>query len=197
MKKAFIVLILFAFAAATITYILRRPPGKLPARPAVPPEYAAKGQDKPGPNPALSPAMVADRILIEKSARRMTLFRGNEPIKQYNVALGREPDGKKTTEGDCRTPEGCYVIDYRNANSEYHRALHISYPNENDRRQAAERGVSPGCDIMIHGLKNGMGWVGKEHLMTDWTLGCIAVTDREIDEIWKLAPIGTKVEIVP
>jgi len=139
----------------------------------------------------------ADLVYIEKKARRLTLFRGGKPIRTYRVALGFEPVGKKTTDGDGKTPEGRYVIDRRKQNSRFHRALHISYPNADDRRQAAERGVSPGGDIMIHGLMNGMRWIGTAHRARDWTLGCIALTNEEIEEIWRMSPDGTPVEIVP
>ena len=98
---------------------------------------------------------------------------------------------------DARTPEGRYVIDSRNAASAYHKALHISYPNSDDRKRAAKLGVAPGGAVMIHGLPNGKGWVGPTHRLYDWTLGCIAVTDQEIDEIWNLVPVGTPVEIRP
>jgi murein L,D-transpeptidase YafK len=138
-----------------------------------------------------------ERILIEKKARRLTLLHGQQRIACYSVSLGRHPVGKKAQEGDGRTPEGLYTIDRRKLRSSYHRALHISYPNHEDRVQARSRGVSPGGDIMIHGLPNGMGHFGKAHLARDWTDGCIAVTDEEIEEIWKLVEDGTKVEIVP
>lgn len=105
--------------------------------------------------------------------------------------------GRKSCEGDRKTPEGVYVIDRRKPNSRYHRALHISYPNAEDRRRAEQRGVSPGGDIMIHGLPNGMGAIGSLHLKRDWTLGCIAMTNQEIDELWQAVPNGTLVEIVP
>jgi murein L,D-transpeptidase YafK len=196
MTRVLIALILFALVASGVIYIVHRRAG-IPLRPDVPRRHAVKNHDRSKPGPAPLPAMVADRILIEKSARRLTLFRDGKPIKRYRVALGCDPVGKKTREGDGKTPEGCYIIDYRKDNSRFHRALHISYPNEDDKRQAAEPGVSPGSDIMIHGLKNGMGWIGKRHLMRDWTQGCIAVTNWGIDEIWRLAPVGTKVEIVP
>ncbi len=196
MKKMQIALILFALAGGVATFVLHGPDEPTP-RPAITRGRAPKVRKMSGPAPAPLPVVVADRILIEKSARSMTLFSDGKPINKYRVALGREPEGKKTTEGDCKTPEGCYTIDYRNENSSFYRALHISYPNEQDRQQAAELGVSPGNGIMIHGLKNGMGWVGKGHLVRDWTLGCIAVTNREMDEIWRLTPVGTKVEIVP
>lgn len=93
--------------------------------------------------------------------------------------------------------KGHYIIDARNEHSAYHRALHVSYPNAEDRKRAAKLGVAPGGEIMIHGIKNGFGWIGAAHRMYDWTLGCIAVTDQEIEEIWNLVPVGTPVEIRP
>jgi murein L,D-transpeptidase YafK len=118
-------------------------------------------------------------------------------LKTYKIALGGNPDGPKERQGDNKTPEGTYFIDSRNNNSRYHLSLHISYPNENDKKRAKEIGVSPGGDIMIHGIKNGFSWVGDSHTGIDWTKGCIAVTDEEIEEIDKLAPNGTIVEIRP
>jgi tetratricopeptide (TPR) repeat protein len=139
----------------------------------------------------------ADTILIEKKARRLTLFSKGEVLKTYKIALGGNPDGPKERQGDNKTPEGTYVIDSRNKNSRYHRSLHISYPNERDKKRAKELGLSPGGDIMIHGIKNGFSWVGADHTEVDWTQGCIAVTDDEIEEIDALAPNGTLVEIRP
>lgn len=139
----------------------------------------------------------ADRILIEKKERRLTLLSKGKVLKSYQIALGGDPSGPKERQGDNKTPEGTYVIDSRNKNSRYHRSLHISYPNEKDKKRAKELGVSPGGDIMIHGIKNGMSWVGDLHTDVDWTKGCIAVTDEEIEEIDKLAPNGTIVEIRP
>ena len=138
-----------------------------------------------------------DTILIEKKARRLTLFSKGEVLKTYKIALGGNPDGPKERQGDNKTPEGTYIIDSRNKNSSYHRSLHISYPNERDKKRAKEQGVSPGGDIMIHGIKNGFSWVGADHAEVDWTKGCIAVTDDEIEEIDLLAPNGTLVEIRP
>jgi murein L,D-transpeptidase YafK len=140
---------------------------------------------------------VADRVLVEKAARRLTLLRGGTPLKIYRVALGRAPVGPKEQEGDQRTPEGTYLIDFHKADSDFHRALHLSYPKQRDIDQAAARTVSPGCDIMIHGIRNGLGWMGAFHRRTDWTAGCIAVTDFEIEEIWRAVPDGTPVEIRP
>jgi murein L,D-transpeptidase YafK len=139
----------------------------------------------------------ADKILIEKEARRLMLIRKGEVLKTYEISLGGNPDGPKEREGDNKTPEGTYVIDSRNRDSDYYRSLHISYPDEGDKKRAEELGVSPGGNIMIHGLKNGFSWVGDGHTEVDWTQGCIAVTDEEIEEIYKLAPIGTIVEIRP
>lgn len=144
---------------------------------------------------AATPEPLADRIVILKAKREMTLFRNGQPIRTYRVALGGNPAGPKVRQGDLRTPEGLYVIDARYAQSEYHRALHISYPNAADRAQARKLGVDPGGDILIHGLPNGMGWIGKAHRLWDWTKGCIAVTDEEIEEIFRLVPDGTPVEI--
>jgi len=139
----------------------------------------------------------ADRILIEKSERRLTLISKGKVLKTYSIALGGNPDGPKERQGDNKTPEGTYVIDSRNKNSLYHRSLHVSYPNEKDKKRAKQLGVSPGGDIMIHGIKNGFSWVGDMHTGVDWTKGCIAVTDEEIEEIDKLVPNGTIVEIRP
>jgi tetratricopeptide (TPR) repeat protein len=139
----------------------------------------------------------ADKILIEKKERRLTLISKGTVLKTYQISLGGNPDGPKERQGDNKTPEGTYVIDSRNKNSRYHRSLHISYPNEKDKKRARERGVSPGGDIMIHGIKNGFSWVGDLHTEVDWTKGCIAVTDEEIEEIDRVAPNGTIVEIRP
>ena len=139
----------------------------------------------------------ADRILVEKGHRRLTLLWKGTAVKSYRVALGGAPAGRKQCQGDNRTPEGLYRIDARNAASHYHRALHVSYPNTDDVANARRLRCSPGGDIMIHGLPNGYAWLGASHRLHDWTLGCIAVTDAEIEEIWNAAPNGTVVEIQP
>jgi len=139
----------------------------------------------------------ADKILIEKKERRLMLLSRGEVLKTYKIALGGNPIGPKERRGDNKTPEGTYIVDSRNKDSGYHLSLHISYPNEKDKKRARELGVSPGGDIMIHGIKNGFSWVGDSHTEVDWTKGCIAVTDEEIEEIDKLAPNGTIVEIRP
>jgi len=139
----------------------------------------------------------ADKVVIEKNERRLTLLSKGEVIKIYKIALGGNPVGPKERQGDNRTPEGTYIIDSRNRASGYHLSLHISYPNEKDKMRAKGLGVSPGGDIMIHGIKNGLAWVGAFHAEVDWTEGCIAVTDEEIEEIDRLVPNGTIVEIRP
>jgi len=139
----------------------------------------------------------ADKILVKKSARLMQLVRGRRVLRTYRVALGQNPLGPKRRQGDKRTPEGIYVIDARNVHSRFHRSLRISYPNRTDRERARRRGVSPGGDIMIHGLGRERRKWGSDHVEADWTDGCIAVTDAEILEIFELVPIGTYVEIRP
>jgi murein L,D-transpeptidase YafK len=132
-----------------------------------------------------------DRIVVNKRRREMLLLRGQSVLRTYRIALGRDPVGHKEREGDGRTPEGEYRIELKNPRSRYHLSLRISYPNERDRARAAELGVDPGGDIMIHGLKDG------ELPEGDWTQGCIAVTDAEMDEIWTLVAEGTPVSIEP
>jgi murein L,D-transpeptidase YafK len=144
----------------------------------------------------LPSGIIADKVLIEKKERRLTVLKKGKSLKTYSIALGPNPEGKKLEEGDKRTPEGTYTIDRRKERSHYHRALHISYPNPDDIAQAKARGVSPGGDIMIHGLPNGIGLLGKLHVKKDWTLGCVAVTNPEIEEIWRVVPDGTTVVIV-
>ncbi len=138
-----------------------------------------------------------DRIVIEKSARKLSLFVNGKSLKSYRVALGRNPIGAKQEEGDNKTPEGVYRIDGRNPQSNFHLALHVSYPSDEDKVHAAERGVSAGFDIMIHGIRNGRGWIGAFHRLSYWTAGCIALTDEEIEELWRVTPDGTIVEIQP
>lgn len=141
----------------------------------------------------------ADRVVVLKGERRLVLMRGDRVLKVYRVALGRYPKGHKSRQGDAKTPEGSYTIDYRidSDRSKFYRALHISYPNERDRARAAQLGVDPGGQIMIHGLPTN--WSAKDvgHPKLDWTQGCIALTNREMDEIWQMVSDGTRIEIHP
>jgi murein L,D-transpeptidase YafK len=137
-----------------------------------------------------------DRIVVAKSAHTMTLMSGGREIRTYKVALG-DPKGTKVQQGDKKTPEGVYFVDGKNAHSLFHRALHLSYPNAADRERARKLGVNPGGDIEIHGLPKQYAWMGAAHRSIDWTTGCIAVTNPEIDEIWDEVSVGTAVEIRP
>ena len=139
----------------------------------------------------------ADSVIVTKKAHTLTLMNQGKILVTYNVALGGEPVGPKTRQGDHKTPEGKYVLDHRNIHSQFYRSIHITYPNSRDVAQAKKMGVSPGGDVFIHGLPNGFGWVGKGHRLKDWTDGCIAVTNEEMDEIWLAVPDGTPIEIEP
>lgn len=143
------------------------------------------------------PSPAVDRVLVVKSTRTLTLFANGKVVRSYKVALGGEPVGAKQQQGDHKTPEGLYVLDRRNPKSRFYKSIHVSYPSEQDRQKAAQLGVDPGGDIMIHGLPNGFGWLGAAHRAMDWTDGCIAVTDKEMDEIWELVRDGTPIEIRP
>jgi murein L,D-transpeptidase YafK len=139
----------------------------------------------------------ADKIIILKSAHQMTLLSNGKALKTYKVALGSRPVGPKQVEGDHKTPEGNYIIDAKNAHSQFHLSLHISYPSAADQQRPRTMGARPGGAIMIHGLAPSFAYLGPLHRQVDWTDGCIAVTNAEIEEIWKLVPVGTKVEIRP
>ena len=144
-----------------------------------------------------TPAVTADSVVIEKAARRLTLYHRGEPVRMYAVALGRNPVGDKVQRGDNRTPEGVFSIEARNPFSKFYKALRISYPDARHAQLAAKMGVSAGGDIMIHGLAKNIAKLGAGHRFKDWTEGCVAVTNDEIDEIFRAVPVGTPVEIKP
>ena len=146
--------------------------------------------------PAASQTLpTADFVLVDKSDRVLTLFAGGKPYRNFqHLQFGDEPEGHKRFEGDERTPEGRYTIDTRNPASAYHLSLRISYPNDQDRAYAAARGASPGGDIFIHGQPN---WLPAGRVPGDWTDGCIALANVEIEELWRLVPDGTPIEIRP
>lgn len=173
--------------------------GPVPAATAAPRHLAASV--RPAGSAAVKgpagPVGLADSIVIEKKAHRLTLFHMGKPMRRYLIALGRQPKGDKVSRGDRRTPEGVFSIESRNENSEYHLSLRISYPDDRHRARAEALGVDPGGDIYIHGLPNGRGRAGSSHRVVDWTNGCIALTDEEIEELWNAVPIGTPVEIKP
>jgi murein L,D-transpeptidase YafK len=138
-----------------------------------------------------------DRVVVYKHERKLVLLSQGKEVRSYKVALGGQPIGPKTRHGDHRTPEGAYILDSRNPNSHFYKAFHISYPNPKDLAAAKKSGVGPGGDIMLHGLPKEYAWVGKAHVLHDWTDGCIAVTNEEMDELWKLVRVGTPIEIKP
>jgi murein L,D-transpeptidase YafK len=142
-------------------------------------------------------AQHADRVVVLKKERTLQLLNSGKVIKSYKIALGGNPVGPKERQGDHKTPEGTYILDSRNAHSRFYKSIHISYPNDRDRAAARQRHVSPGGDVFVHGLPNGSEWIGSGHRLKDWTDGCIAVTDEEIDEIWSTVPNGTPIEIRP
>jgi murein L,D-transpeptidase YafK len=138
-----------------------------------------------------------DRIIVEKSKRTMRLLKQEKEVKTYKIALGRDPVGPKVMQGDSKTPEGVYYVDYKVRNSIYHRALHLSYPNPDDVERARSLGVAPGGSIMIHGMKEDKLWMGDVQYLFNWTNGCIALTNDEIEEVWDLVSAWTPVEIRP
>jgi murein L,D-transpeptidase YafK len=135
--------------------------------------------------------------VVRKSDRRLVLYAGGQAVASYRIALGADPTGHKTYRGDSRTPEGVYTLDYRNEDSQFYRSIHISYPNDADLAAAVAADVPPGGNVMIHGLPNGRGWIGPIYNLRDWTDGCIAVTNSDIEEIWSAVPDGTPIEIQP
>ena len=141
--------------------------------------------------PALANSPIADMIVVFKGSRRMVLYRDGTPLRSFDIGLGWEPEGHKQFEGDGRTPEGSYYINRRNPNSAFHLSLGISYPDPNQIAAAAAKGINPGGDIFIHG------GLGKRRQKGDWTAGCISVTDRQIEVIWRMVPDGALVVIQP
>jgi murein L,D-transpeptidase YafK len=141
----------------------------------------------------LPQAAVADRVLVLKAKRELFLIQRDKVLKTYRISLGDHPVGRKIREGDSRTPEGEYVLDWHNPDSHYYKSIHISYPNPQDMARAQKLGVPPGEDLFIHGQPNDSQGQGKQR--GDWTDGCIAVSDAEMDEIWRAVPDGTPIEI--
>lgn len=139
----------------------------------------------------------ADSVLVIKSESKLYLKKNGIVLKKYHVAFGANPKGHKKQKGDERTPEGKYVLDYKKENSSFYKAIHISYPNDDDKKRAKEKRVSPGGQIMIHGQKNGFGWLSFITQHFNWTDGCIALSNSAMDEIWNAVDVGTPVEIKP
>lgn len=146
---------------------------------------------------ALGEIPAISQVLVRKEERRLYLMAGEDVIRSYRISLGDNPVGHKLYEGDERTPEGQYTLDWRNANSDFYKSIHISYPNDRDRELASSWGLDPGGSIMIHGLPNNAGDLAFAFLGLDWTDGCIAVSNEEMEEIWQLVADGTPIQIVP
>jgi murein L,D-transpeptidase YafK len=155
------------------------------------------------PDPGLAAQAIAKKqpkvtfVRVDKSERRMWLMASDQVIRTFRISLGRQPVGQKQMEGDQKTPEGIYKIAWRNPASVAYRSMAISYPNKDDRERARAAGVSPGGNIMIHGQHNGIGWLAPIAQLLDWTNGCIAVTNSEMDEIIDLVEPGTPIAIHP
>lgn len=138
-----------------------------------------------------------DNMIVYKSKRQLLAYSNGKLVKEYKISLGRKPIGDKEYEGDKKTPEGIYYINVKNPNSGYYKNLGISYPNKEDISNAKRLGRPAGGDIKIHGLRNRIGIIGKFHRLFDWTLGCIAVTNDEIGELYRAVKVGTPIEIRP
>ena len=181
LRRALFVGVAIALAAVAVAVGLER--------------FGSRASPPPVPDRAQSEVAL---VVLSKAKRVLQLVdaQGNE-LARYEVAMGSNPIGHKQREGDGRTPEGRYVLDWRNPESAFHLSLHVSYPNEADIQAARARGDDPGGMIMIHGARNGLGWIGAAHRLMDWTDGCIAVTNDEVREIWSLVPNGTPIEIRP
>ncbi|WP_158792608.1 murein L,D-transpeptidase family protein [Granulicella sp. L60] len=151
---------------------------------------ALSANDSPLPSSAM-----ADRVVVLKGERKLLLIKGDVVLKTYTVSLGANPVGLKRMQGDRKTPEGNYILDRHNAHSQYHKSIHISYPNADDVARVSRLGFPTGGDVFIHGLPNDYAGPGKD--LGDWTNGCIAVTNAEIDEIWRAVADGTPIEIRP
>ena len=149
------------------------------------------------PESPLPDGVRADKVVVKKGARRLVLYSGDRVLREYSVALGGNPAGPKQKEGDERTPEGRYVLDYRNPHSAFHLSLHISYPSAGDKAAANARGAPPGGLIMVHGVKDNLRFLGRAHVLLDWTEGCVAVTNQQIEEIWRVVPDGTPIVLEP
>ena len=147
--------------------------------------------------PAPASAPLIDKVLVLKSERRLQLMSGTTSMKSYRISLGKQPKGAKMREGDKRTPEGFYWLDWRKTSENYNLAMHISYPNSRDKAQAAKQGVSAGSMIMIHGTPIDDEYPEWYFKTLDWTNGCIAMSNTDMREVWNLVKDGTLIEIRP
>lgn len=151
----------------------------------------------PDTNSSQQAEQKADKVLVLKSENRLYLIKNRVPFATFRVVFGGNPVGHKQAQGDQRTPEGHYILDYKNPNSQFYKSIHISYPNQQDRERARQLGVDPGGDIMIHGQPNGWGWAAVVTQRFSWTEGCIALSDKDMDQVWQAVDAGTPIEIRP
>ncbi len=163
---------------------------------AKPPQPPSEALEVPPPRALLSPDVLADQVLVDKSERKLRLMHQDALLAEFDIALGFAPNGHKTRQGDGRTPVGEYKLDWRNANSSFYRSIHISYPSATELSKARSEGRDPGGDIMIHGQPNGSPFEGFKKIKEDWTNGCIAVSNAEMDEIWARVEDGTPITII-
>ena len=140
---------------------------------------------------------VADFVLVIKSESRLYLLHEGKELASFKVAFGGNPRGHKQQQGDERTPEGRYTLDYKNAQSAYYKSIHVSYPNDKDRESAKKRGVDPGGHIMVHGQRNGYEGFATIVQLFNWTDGCIALSNKDMDVVWQTVNPGTPIEIRP
>jgi murein L,D-transpeptidase YafK len=140
---------------------------------------------------------VADKVLVEKSKRKLHLLKDNQPFRTYDIALGSAPVGDKEREGDQKTPEGLYYLDMRNPSSDFFLSIRVSYPSSKDRMEARRKGQDPGGQIMIHGQPNVPSYSAAYYAKSDWTNGCIAVSNSDMIDIWLMTPNNVPIEILP
>lgn len=147
--------------------------------------------------PLAAAAEKADLVVVRKSESRLYLEKDGKPFVSFRVSFGSQPKGHKQQEGDERTPEGRYVLDSKNTRSAFHKSIHISYPDAKAVASAKARGVNPGGLIMIHGQKNGFGWLAPVAQWFNWTDGCVGLSNRDMDAVWNAVDVGTPIEIYP
>jgi L,D-peptidoglycan transpeptidase YkuD (ErfK/YbiS/YcfS/YnhG family) len=177
--------------AAPVTFATGKPQGQGTATTRAEPDASAADTS------AVPPQLLADRVVVRKSERRMYLMHGELVLRSYRVALGLNPVGPKEQEGDSRTPEGHYMLTRRNPRSEYFLSIQVSYPNDRDLQRARRNRLTPGGAIMIHGLPNELRREPSYYEQRDWTDGCIAVSDSDMLEIWLMTPPDTPIDILP
>jgi murein L,D-transpeptidase YafK len=146
---------------------------------------------------SVSAKETADLVRVFKSERKIQLIAKGQVIREFPIALGGKPVGHKRQSGDQHTPEGEYILDYKKSDSAFHKAIHISYPNPTDIENARKAGILPGGQIMIHGQKNGFGWLAFLTQRFDWTNGCVALSNKDMDEVWNLVDVKTPIELLP